>query len=68
MTEKQFNFILRTMRQNILNRLEPKSFYLNESTAGYVYGTEIISMDVVRDTINGVFNEVMEEDNVKMDT
>lgn len=68
MTEKQFNFILRNMVQNILNRLEPESFYLRESTAGYVYGTEIICMDVVRNTIIGVFNEVMEEDNGKMDT
>lgn len=47
MTEKQFNFILRNMVQNILNHLEPESFYLNESTAGYEFGTEIICMDVV---------------------
>lgn len=68
MTEKQFNFILRNMRQNILNRLESEYFYLNESTAGYISGTEIICMGVVRNTINEIFNEVMEEDNGKMDT
>jgi hypothetical protein len=68
MTEKQFNFILRNMRQNILNRFESEYFCLNESNAGYAFGTEIICMDVVRNTINDIFNEVMEEDNGKMDT
>ena len=61
MTDKQFNYILRRLRADIMRSIYDKAFHAKDDSV-YVDGTMIVCLEDVNTSLNIYFEELIEND------
>lgn len=61
MTDKQFEYIMRRIRDDIMRSIDSKSFPTKNDSV-YVDGVMVVCVDDVFTTVNTVWKELLEND------